>query len=209
MELDQIKSIWQEESSLQAPRGAKERDELAKALFQKGRSQWDRIRRNIWLELFLLAGILTLTGVWLSSFWSFLHPWEQALLPAMALLGAGFYSWKLHSLAPLAQDQPLKIQLQDRLRRLGRYLRFYRIAVVALVPLLGATGVLYGLYRAAQYHGQSGEAVLETHAVWVLTVAIAYAAAAAWFSQRFVHHLYGRYYQRLKQLFVELTEDLS
>ncbi len=200
MELEQLKSVWQAEAALQNQDQDPGGREIQAALLQKGRSSLARIRRNIMVELGLLWLLLALTAVWLQPYWPFLLLWERWALPGMAVLGLAFYGLKLVALGQLQAHLPLKTQLQRRTYWLGHYLQFYRFAVVALVPLLGAGGVGYGYFRASAYHAQP----LTMDFAWIGLIALAYAGLAAWFSRAYVRRLYGRYFQQLQDTLAEL-----
>jgi hypothetical protein len=209
MELEQLKSIWQEETQLQdAPRAAGE-ETVRTALARKGRSYLLRIRRNILLEWVLLLVVLVIAGWLLRPYRDFLYAWERSALPVLGSVGTLFYALKLVALGQLFPlRSSLKAQIERQVRWLGRYLGFYRLSVVVLVPLLGLLGVFYGFFRAGQYHGQDWLDLLGDHWVWILGIGLAYAALAAWFAQAYIRRLYGHHYARLRSVLAEM-EDLA
>ena len=207
MELEQLKSIWQEEPQLQdAPKAGGE-EAVRMALARKSRSSLQRIRRNVLLEWVLLLLILAVAGWLLHPYREFLYPWERIALPVMGLVGTVFYGFKLVALGQLFPlRDSLKAQLEQQVRWLGRYLHYYRLSVVILVPLLGVTGVCYGFFRAGQYHGLDGLALAGENWVWILGVSLAYAALAAWFAQAYIRRLYGHHYARLRSSWEEMQD---
>ncbi|MFK7924387.1 MAG: hypothetical protein AB8H47_20685 [Bacteroidia bacterium] len=210
MDLDQLKSLWEAENSFQAAAGntARGTEEIRAMIRKKSRTYWRKIRRNTLIEMALILLALLAVVVISRVQHIFILPMEWQALWIMGGVGLAFYLFKFFSLGQLPDsDLVLEHFLRQRIRRLKVYMRLYRILVVALVPLLGALGVLYGFVRQSVVYDGIWPDIPDSTWFGVISVMLAYAALAAWGSSIYLKRLYGKHLAQLESGLAELSED--
>lgn len=210
MDLDQLKSLWEAENSFQAAAGntARGTEEIRAMIRRKSRTYWRKIRRNTLIEMVLILLALLAVVVISRMQHVFILPMEWQALWIMGGVGLAFYLFKFFSLGQLpASDMALEHFLRQRIKRLKIYMRLYRVLIVGLVPLLGATGVLYGFVRESVIYDGLWPNIPIASWFWVISVMLAYAGLAAWGSSIYLKRLYGQHLAQLESGLIELDED--
>ena len=132
MELDNLKSIWQNESSLQQ----KQDEELRLLLNKPSNSPVAKMKKNLFMELVLV--LVTYSLMILYYYFAFSgRLWEISLFMLGIALIFIVYYYRKNKL--LNQMQCLNCQVKSNLERqvkvLEQYVRIYLIAGTLVVPL--------------------------------------------------------------------------
>lgn len=207
MELDALKSIWQSHTALLTEAGRRSEADIRRIIRQRSRRALSKINRSIAIEVGLLIalGIWTIRNLLVEDTWQ-LASWISLVFIIASL---GFYAWKYRQLNRVQfESANLKEALMLTTQTMAGYMRLYYYAGMIVVPVLGVSGVLYGVYVAAGEEGKTlGDLSLHTWLVIGAVMAV-YAALTILFTRWYVQKLYGVHHQELQACLLELTEEI-
>lgn len=206
MNLEALKSIWQEVNVQETPAESLAIAELREMLAARSRSTLKSLRRMILWEsgLVLLMGGLILA--WLLSGGVGVSLMEVAGVFLFLGISARFYWVKYRALHPPAlRDADLKTALTHITEVLDRYLRFYRFLAVACVPLFAGGGVVYGLLRQGRAEGFDPAGVSFGGWVFVAVSTLLFVGIMVLFSRGYTRRYYGRRLEALQSCLAELA----
>jgi hypothetical protein len=203
MELENLRRQWQQPSPKDADNQLDE-NALDQLVARGSRGPAARMRRNVWLEVGVVAGCLAgcLVAIMIS------HD-DYYLLAAAWLagvgLGSGIYFYrKLAVLRELggASGAAVREQVAQRLLRLRRLVQLYHRARLWMVPLslVGAMAFVGG--RMVQH--LAGDKLVWSLGLLVVISALVYFRLRG-FTKRYVQRLYGRHLDRLEANLQELA----
>ncbi len=204
MDLDELKSLWQEERNQSTDHSE---EEIRAMLFTRSNSAMSRIHRNIVVEgiLTILMGLFGLT-VWLGGEERFEFLW--IFLAALGLLGSIFYVRKYRQLKEVRLSaEDLKSTLQQNAAIMGSYMRFYHYYSVLLIPILSMSGVLYGYSVGAAEEGRTFADLSMTEWGILLGIGITYVAISYFAVRWYIDRLYGRHFREMKSCLKELDSS--
>ena len=205
MNLEALKSIWQEMNVQEAPAESLAIDELREMLAARSRDTLRSLRRMILWEsgLILLMGGLILA--WLLAGGIAFSTTELTVVALFLGISARFYWVKYRALHPPAlRDADLKTTLTHITEALDRYLRFYRFVSIACVPLFAGGGVVYGLLKQGQAEGFDPAGVSFAGWAFVALSTLLFSGLMVLFSRWYTRRYYGRRLDALRACLAEL-----
>jgi hypothetical protein len=209
MELDQLKSIWQNESSLQQ----KQDEELRLLLNKPSNSPVAKMKKNLFMELVLV--LVTYSLIILYYYFAFSGKlWEISLFMLGIALIFIVYYYRKNKL--LNQMQCLNCQVKSNLERqvkvLEQYVRIYLIAGTLVVPLAFFFFVVIIYYKIPIPARQSiffegpDNPLWKAVLVWII-VTTALTLLIYFLNKWYVQKLYGRHIQKLKEMLYEMGDE--
>lgn len=206
MEFDELKTIWQSHTATLVEHGRRSEADIGQILRQRSRAALRNINRSIGIEIGLLLLFAVLAG------WQLFEEDNSLDLLATIMLGfigasMIFYFWKYRRLNRVViETANLKEALTKTTKTMAGYMKLYYYAGMLLVPGMGAAGVLYGVYVAAEEQGKTlGEISLFAWSLIAL-VMILYGGLSVLFTRWYIRRLYGVHYDELKACLEELEE---
>lgn len=210
MELDSLKYIWKMMDAPPASRGNNDR-EILDLMQKRSDGPVARMRRNLLRESILIV----LTYIPSAALYFFLFNGKLAgigglFILVLAIFGAYFY--KKDSLLRQMQcvDRQVRSSLEQQVRTLKRYTRFYVLAGTLIIPIMFILS--YGIIRwkfppqpgSALFYRISGTALWHNPFFWLIPLAIA--TIGIYFANNwYVNKLYGRHIARLENLLEEIN----
>ena len=207
MELDELKHIWQNHTAILLKDDYRTEEDIGKMLRQRSRQALSKINRSIAIEVGILL-LLALGACWqlmqVDASW---HAFASILLGFVGL-SLVFYAWKYRQLNRVGMETAnLKEALTRTTQTMAGYMRLYSYAGMIVVPLLGACGVLYGVYVSANEEGTSISDFGLSNWIFIGSVVVIYAGLSILFTRWYVRKLYGVHYDELRNCLVELQES--
>lgn len=208
MNLEELKSIWQEVTVRELPGETLELRELRQMLAAKSQGAIGSLKRMIWWES---AMILLMAGLILTWFLTgeLAYSWQElAAVFCFLAVSARFYWVKYQALSqPMHLDADLKTALQKIVSALDRYVRFYQLISVVFVPLCAAGGVLYGFFRQGKAEALDPQLIGPPEWGLILLVTVAFSGAMLVFSRWYTQRYYLRRLVVLKACLRELEGE--
>ncbi|MEO0897598.1 MAG: hypothetical protein AAFY71_14430 [Bacteroidota bacterium] len=209
MQLEELKTWWQEHESGQMDSEEIDRKMLHQVIRSRSKSALASIKRNIWLEIFLL--VLPLWAMWTYVLWKEasidVFFWAVGIL---TLVNISFYGIKLFRInhTPL-MDPNIKQSLEKLVWTLGTYMKMYMFVGVILVPLGSAIAVYWGFFHAAAGDGKGFSDIEPWILLLLLGVMLLYGISSWLFFRWYVNKLYGQHYRELTNCLKELDVQPS
>jgi len=208
MELDQIKSIWQQEKI----GDTKKDDQLLLLLGKQSNNPIARMRRNVWFELvaiFLLYGIAAVF-----YFLAFQGRMREAswFMITIAVFFFVYYYFKLRLLAKMeCVSCHVRSNLSLQVRSLENYIRFYLVSGTILIPvtLMFFSWLIYyklSFRPISIFFPGAGYPWWQTALIWLVIVIIT-SYLSFIMNKWYVNKLYGKHIQKLKTMLMELDEE--
>jgi hypothetical protein len=211
MDLDQLKDIWK---GLDEPVGGSQgKEEIMSMLKKRSQGPIAKMKRNLRLEVIMV--FITYSAMIIHYFISFDQEFQSVswFLLTIALLFL-LYCYKKNKLLNEMQQVTgkVKLHLQQQVTTLEKFVRFYRFAATALVPICLA---FYGwiIYNQLQdfssgslFFPAPGESTGKAIFAWiVLTVSLTLIVYAA--SVWLLNKMYGNHIRKLKEIVREMSEQ--
>jgi p-aminobenzoyl-glutamate transporter AbgT len=202
MELDDLKYIWQEETSSLASRVSS--PQIRAMLQRRSQGALSKINRSILLEVVLLFVIGGTSLYWMVE--TGVKTWFIGGFGLFLLSSFGFYAYKYRSLnQELLEPGNLYETLRHTTGRMGQFMRFY-FYFSLIIPLLSSGGLIFGFLEGLKEAGSSLEEISLEGWLVLMGVMFAYGALSFWFVRWYIRRLYGRHYQVLLSCLEELKE---
>ena len=207
MELDQLKSIWQNDAAQ-----SKEDAQLISIMSRRSNNPIARMKRNL---LFELKAIVLLYGFTIAYYaYAFQGKMSEVswFMIAIALCFFIYYYRKNKLLNKMeCLSCQVKSNLQRQVNTLEKYVKFYLLAGTALVPLtiVFFTWLLYVKSplkpKSILYHS-GAYAWWQTVLAWIVVVSVS-TFLVYYANKWYVQKLYGNNITKLKQLLAEMNAD--
>lgn len=222
MDLDNLKEIWKDLDEKDFHPGSRKgvksivtshEEEIAAILRKRSQNPIAKIKRNLGWELAVILVLYSVTMWYYITAWHGQY-WEIAVL--LGVIGASFvvYYFRKNKLLREMQlvDSEVKVNLEQRLHTLEKYVRFYFVSSTILTP---AAYFVAGLIVFFKTPPRSTEKIppmvthITGHDYFVLfTVSgVALAIGSYFLNVWYVHKLYGRHINKLKSLLHQLEEE--
>lgn len=206
MELENLKSIWNDLSKVQDASINIDAKEISKLIKGKTQNAFSKIKRSLFFEigfLLLATGIFIVLILYRNRFSE--KPLVIAILVLFAVT-AVYYISKYYQLQRInVQGHNLKENLNTLIKTLEKYLNLYFIGSIVLTPISALTGFLYGY--GLHENSDNWLREVELH-VWIAggVTACLLTLLMIPFMRWYLHKLYGNYLNELKHCFAELEE---
>jgi len=206
MELDQLKDIWQKESSQ-----AKEDEQLKTLMNRRSNNPIARMKRNL---LFELIAIIVLYGFTIAYYAYAFHGKMNEVSWFMVGIALCFFVYYFRKNKLLNQMECLSCQVKSNLQKqvntLEKYVKFYLVAGTALVPLtiFFFSWLIYvksPRLPQSVFYPSDAYPWWQTAIAWIAFVGI-FTVLIYYLNKWYVKKLYGNHIQKLKELLTELNE---
>ncbi|WEK36827.1 MAG: hypothetical protein P0Y53_04870 [Candidatus Pseudobacter hemicellulosilyticus] len=217
MELDSLKALWQEQDQQVAEQD--NRQEILAMLRKRSQNPIAKIKRNLRWELVAVIIVYSLAIWHYSVSWRGQY-WEMAVL--LFLVGASFVFYYYHKNKLLKQMQcvacEVRSNLQQQLKTLEKYIRFYYISGTLLMPVGYYVAGLIIFFKRPQFAGRGGNP-LATRAQPMLThitehsyfteflvIGLVLTVGAYFLNGWYLNKMYGQHINRLKDLLRQMDD---
>lgn len=201
MELEELKSIWNSSAPSFQP---KDVGEIASMLSRKSVSIVDKLKRNVWVDLF----VTMLTSLGLLSYSLTLKPgalkWASISILSTLLLYVFYYIKKilvLNRFDPVTNN--VRANLESLIDTLSGYLLFYQRSYTVLYPIFFCVVLMFvGIELGTQRFLET----LQRPSTIILLLAFAgfYYLLSTRVVKWFLNRLYGRHLEKLKTLLTDI-----
>ena len=204
MELDELKSIWKNDTAEFEPKGEAE---IASMLKRKSLSIVEKLRRNVWFEL----GLTFVMSLGLLIYALLLPPgalkWTSI---SIILLFTVYTVYYVKKLALLNRFDPatenIRTNLISLIDGLSNYLKFYKRSYTVLYPIYFCVGILFGgLERGSERFFEA--LVKPATLVYLALFAGLFYILSKKFTDWYLKKLYGNHLLKLKELLDELQNQ--
>lgn len=205
MELDSLKSVWQQEKSAPVIARQNADAEILKITGRKSQRPVARMLRNMGRELLAVLIIYNLTIVYY-IFENGSRYWQIVLMLILLEVFFVVYYYRTSKLLKAMQCIQCEVRssLRGQVRTLEKYIRFYFIAGTVATPVAyfltglivlhnSSKGVSLSHYSTGFYAGFIAIGMVITFLVYLL-------------NKWYVHKLYGRHLEKLQRLLKEIEE---
>jgi len=209
MELDQFKTLWQQD----IPDGKTDRQAVRELLTRKSNSAVSRMKRNLRIELWLI--ITTYGGTILFYFLA----WKGKLSEVawfLLFVGLVFIIYYNRKNKLLNEMECLNCQVRNNLKRqvslLDKYVRFYLIGGTLLIPvaLIFFGWVLHeklpSRFGSSIFYPSPGNPLWKAILAWSL-LSFAVTILFYYLNRWYVRKLYGNHIRKLKTILKEMEND--
>jgi hypothetical protein len=203
MEIEDLKTIWKKQSE---GFQHKEKAELATMLRGRSTSIISRLKRNVWLELiFTFTGAVALVA-YASTLPAGALKWTSITIPVFFCIYSLYYVKKLrllHRFDPGGEN--LRASLENLVRDLRGYLKFYRRSYAILYPVYLFLALLF----SAIERGADGFARLLTKADVMIPLVLGvglFFVGSTWLTSWYLQKLYGKHLQKLEAMLREIGD---
>lgn len=205
MELDNLKTIWRGQDVVTEP--DPDQTELLQWLMsQQSRGPIAHMRRNLRRESLLMIAtyIPTILGYLLLLQGRL---WVISLIYFLILVFFGVYYYKKSRLLRDMECVTCEVRsnLARQLRKLSRYVRFYRWSGTLLIVTAWIIGYVVIAYTYRYVHPLSA-ARWWLHPAFLAALLIPIAIGTHYLNRWYVNKLYGRHIQKLRELLREMDE---
>jgi hypothetical protein len=206
MELDQLKSIWQKESS-----PSKGSEHMLPMLSRRSNNPIARMKRNLLFELIAVVLLYGFTIVYYAIAFRGKLSEVSWFMIAIAFFFIIYYYRKNKLLNEMeCVSCQVKSNLQRQVNTLEKYVRFYLIAGTALIPftILFFSLILYlklPIIPTSVFFPRKGFPIWETSSAWIAVTFVS-TVVAFYLNKWYVRKLYGKHVQKLKELLAEMEE---
>jgi hypothetical protein len=155
MELDELKQIWKEGTATQAA-PTLSAAQIRAMLYQRAQNCFDKILRNLRIELAFSTGILVGILVYI-AFAGFDVAWQVwALMGFVTVIYLASYPLIFRYLQAInIQQDNLVLSLQKAVATLRRFIRVYTWVTLAMMPPSAMFGAMVGAYTARKELGKA------------------------------------------------------
>ena len=207
MELDQLKTIWQNDASQ-----SKEDAQLISIMSRRSNNPIARMKRNLLLELIAIVFLYGLTIAYYAYAFEGKMSEVSWFMIGIALCFFIYYYLKNRLLNKMeCLSCQVKSNLQRQVSTLERYVRFYLFAGTALVPLsiVFFSWLIYVKSpmkpKSVLYHSDAYP-WWQTILAWVVLVGLS-TVIIYYLNKWYVKKLYGNHIIKLKQLLAEMNGE--
>lgn len=201
-ELDDLKSIWKQQSS---GFEAKNEEEIARMLQGRSSSIVSKLKRSVWFEL----AFTIVCGIGLAAYGLYAKSgqlaWMVLTLSVIFAIYILYYVKKLRLLSKYDLNREnLKNNLQHLVDGLSTYLSFYRRSYTILYPVFFCIGLLFGAIDAGLdnfLHRFTQISFL----IWFVLVTTIFMVGVYKITEWYLKKLYGNHLEKLKALLTELS----
>ncbi len=207
MELENLKSIWNDINAAPNKNAHIDKKDISALLKGKTQNAFSKIKRSLFFEIgSLLVATIVFIGLILYEDDSLKNSLVIAIL-GLFFLSAVYYIAKYYQLQHInLQGNNLKDGLETLVSTLEKYLRLYFIGTILLTPISTLSGFFYGYTLQEESERPLSELPIE---IWVAAciTAILLTLLMFPFMRWYLHKLYGSYLQKLKHCLSELEEE--
>ncbi len=199
-ELDDLKSIWKQQSGFES----KNKAEIIQMLSKRSNTLIYKLKRSVWFELiFTVVCMLVLGGYSLTLNGGALM-WTILSLLVLLLSFTLYYVKKIMLLNRYdASHENLKDNLNHLIVRLDAYMKFYNRSYAILYPLFFALGLLFGALESGfDRFIHKFESPMYTLSFIILSVV--FMAGVYKITDWYLKKLYGNHIDKLRSLQQEL-----
>jgi hypothetical protein len=205
MELDELKNLWKKQDQNFRPR---DEAELSAMLKGKSKSIVSKLKRNIWIEL-----VLTCTVGIILLFYASTVARSTMKIVSMTIIVAfvGYSVYYIKKLMLLKSFETnsgnIRSSLEQLIKRLSSYLKYYRMSFTILYPAYFVLGVVLG---GLEQGGTDRffEVFTEKKTLITLSIlALVFYFSATWLVGWLLKKLYGNHLDKLKALLIDLERE--
>ena len=203
MELDDLKDIWKKQTSAFP---LKDEAEIAAMLKGSSKSIVGKLKRSVWVELIftLIAGLALVA--YALTLPSGALKWTSVAIPLVFVGYAVYYIKKLILLSKFnPMEGNIRSNIENLIKSLSGYLRFYRRSYTILYPVYFCLGILFRIIEKGTY--TTFETLKQPKTLLILmAVAVLFYISSTWLVNWLLRKLYGNHLQKLKTLLHDIAE---
>lgn len=199
-ELDDLKSIWKQQSGYEAKNEA----EIIEMLSKRSNTLIHKLKRSVWFELIFTLACMLVLGTYSVTLKGGALMWTILSLLVLLLSFTLYYVKKIILLNQYdAGHENLKDNLNHLLLRLDAYMKFYKRSYSILYPLFFALGLLFGALESGfDRFIEKFEKPMYTLSFIILSVV--FMAGIYKITDWYLKKLYGNHIEKLRSLQKEL-----
>lgn len=199
-ELDDLKSIWKQQSGYEAKNEA----EIIEMLSKRSNTLIHKLKRSVWFELIFTLACMLVLGTYSVTLKGGALMWTILSLLVLLLSFTLYYVKKIILLNQYdAGHENLKDNLNHLLLRLDAYMKFYKRSYSILYPLFFALGLLFGALESGfDRFIEKFEKPMYTLSFVILSVV--FMAGVYKITDWYLKKLYGNHIEKLRSLQKEL-----
>ncbi|HRJ29956.1 MAG TPA: hypothetical protein PLV21_18055 [Cyclobacteriaceae bacterium] len=199
-ELDDLKSIWKQQSGYEAKNEA----EIIEMLSKRSNTLIHKLKRSVWFELIFTLACMLVLGTYSVTLKGGALMWTILSLLVLLLSFTLYYVKKIILLNQYdAGHENLKDNLNHLLLRLDAYMKFYKRSYSILYPLFFALGLLFGALESGfDRFIEKFEKPMYTLSFIILSVV--FMAGVYKITDWYLKKLYGNHIEKLRSLQKEL-----
>lgn len=208
MELDLLKSVWQDVGSNQSATTSQE--ELEQLLGKKSKTPIARLKRNLFWELIAVVILYTATIAY------YFVTYKGAVLSIawMMIVVGALYVWYYVSKRKLLKSMEcvtceVKSNLSTQLVTLEKYVKLYLWAGTLLFPVVFMFTLLVGYLYAPETQKMPGKDIPNFFIIYTVVCfvfSIVLTVPIYFLNKWYVHKLYGQHVKKLKHILNEMNE---
>ena len=206
MEIDDLKSLWNELATNQTKTQSIDKAEIKKLIKGKTQHAVSKINRSILLEV---GSLLIVTLFFAFSIFFQEKIVDYTLLSALIVFCSAYFLYygikyqRINSI--INSGQNLRTSLKNLISTLGYFLKFYLYSSLIVTPIAFLTGFFYG-YSSLQE--TNNPVALDFYTLITLDVTAGVLTILVYpFMKWYIRRLYGRYIDELKNCLKELDVD--
>ncbi|MBL7843639.1 MAG: hypothetical protein KF846_18185 [Cyclobacteriaceae bacterium] len=199
-ELDDLKSIWKQQSGFESKNEA----EIIEMLSKRSNTLIYKLKRSVWFELIFTIACMFVLGTYSVTLKGGALMWTILSLLVLLLSFTLYYIKKIILLNQYdAGHENLKNNLNHLLMRLDAYMKFYKRSYSILYPLFFALGLLFGALESGfDRFIEKFEKPMYTISFIILSVV--FMAGVYKITDWYLKKLYGNHIEKLRSLQQEL-----
>lgn len=199
-ELEDLKSIWKQQSGYEAKNEA----EIIEMLSKRSNTLIHKLKRSVWFELIFTLACMLVLGTYSVTLKGGALMWTILSLLVLLLSFTLYYVKKIILLNQYdAGHENLKDNLNHLLLRLDAYMKFYKRSYSILYPLFFALGLLFGALESGfDRFIEKFEKPMYTLSFIILSVV--FMAGVYKITDWYLKKLYGNHIEKLRSLQKEL-----
>lgn len=199
-ELDDLKSIWKQQSGFESKNEA----EIIDMLSKRSNTLIHKLKRNVWFELiFTVVCMLVLGGYSLTLNGGALM-WTILSLLVLLLSFTLYYVKKIMLLNRYdASHENLKDNLNHLIIRLDAYMKFYKRSYAILYPLFFGLGLLFGALESG-FDRFMHKFESPVYSLSFIILSVVFMAGVYKITDWYLKKLYGNHIEKLRSLQQEL-----
>lgn len=199
-ELDDLKSIWKQQSGFESKNEA----EIIEMLSKRSNTLIHKLKRNVWFELIFTIFCMLVLGAYSITLNGGALMWTILSLLVLLISFTLYYIKKIILLNQYdAGHENLKNNLNHLLLRLDAYMKFYKRSYAILYPVFFALGLLFGALESGfDRFIEKFEKPMYTISFIILSVV--FMAGVYKITDWYLKKLYGNHIEKLRSLQQEL-----
>lgn len=211
MELENLKSIWNELESPSNPE--QDREDIALLLQKKSQGPVARMKRNLRTELlFILFTYIPLIILYLVAFQGRMSGISLLLFLVGGFFGAYYY--RKYRLLNKMQCNSCEVRsnLALQVKTLKKYVRFYLISSTLVIPIVAI--ITFVVFRSQMTYPKATDLYWHLHpapwwksSIFWLILLVPETIALHYFNVWYLNKLYGRHIKKLQELLREMDEE--